>query len=64
MLGFAFDYVDGSCNEEVNIHKNTQEIRELELKPYYLKEYNGTSMKTGLFGETYDAPFGKISKLY
>lgn len=56
--GFAFDYVDGACNEEINLAKNTKEIRDIELKPYYLREYNGTSMKTELFGETYDAPFG------
>lgn len=56
--GFAFDYVDGGCNEEINLHKNTKEIRDLELRPYYLRDYNGTSMKTELFGETYDAPFG------
>ncbi len=56
--GFAFDYVDGGCNEEVNLHKNTKEIRDIELIPYYLRDYNGTSMKTELFGETYDAPFG------
>ncbi len=56
--GFAFDYVDGACNEELNLRKNTQEIREVELKPYYLRDYDGTSMKTELFGEIYDAPFG------
>ena len=56
--GFAFDYVDGACNEEINLIKNTKEIRDIELKPYYLNQYNGTSMKTELFGETYDAPFG------
>lgn len=56
--GFAFDYVDGACNEEINLAKNTKEIRDIELKPYYLRKYNGTSMKTELFGDTYDAPFG------
>lgn len=56
--GFAFDYVDGGCNEEINLHKNTKEIRDIELKPYYLRKYEQISMKTELFGETYDAPFG------
>ena len=56
--GFAFDYVDGACNEEINLRKNTKEIRDIELKPYYLNEFNGTSMKTELFGDIYDAPFG------
>jgi L-lactate dehydrogenase (cytochrome) len=55
---FAFQYVDGGCNEEVNLRKNTSEIREVELKPYYLENYGEANMKTELFGHTYDAPFG------
>ncbi len=56
--GFAFDYLDGGCNEEINFRKNTSEIREVELKPDYLSEYNGFNMETELFGHTYSAPFG------
>ncbi|MEP0132395.1 MAG: alpha-hydroxy acid oxidase [Eudoraea sp.] len=56
--GFAFDYLDGGCNEEVNLRKNTSEIREVELKPDYLSEYKGFNMETELFGHTYNAPFG------
>jgi L-lactate dehydrogenase (cytochrome) len=56
--GFAFDYLDGGCNEEVNLRKNTSEIREVELKPDYLTQYKGLSMETELFGHTYSAPFG------
>jgi len=56
--GFAFDYLDGGCNEEVNLRKNTSEIREVELKPDYLSEYKGYNMETKLFGHTYSAPFG------
>jgi L-lactate dehydrogenase (cytochrome) len=56
--GFAFDYLDGGCNEEVNLRKNTSEIREVELKPDYLTKYKGLSMETELFGHTYSAPFG------
>ena len=55
---FAFEYLDGGCNEDVNLHKNTSEIREVELLPYYLNKHSGSSMKTKLFGHTYDAPFG------
>ena len=55
---FAFEYLDGGCNEEVNLRKNTSEIREVELKPDYLKEYKGYNMETELFGHTYSAPFG------
>ncbi|AIY11761.1 alpha-hydroxy acid oxidase [Cellulophaga baltica] len=55
---FAFEYLDGGCNEDVNLHKNTSEIRKVELLPSYLSKHCGSSMKTELFGKTYDAPFG------
>jgi len=55
---FAFEYVDGGCNSEVNLKRNTDDIREVQLKPYYLKDHAGSSLKTELFGKTYDAPFG------
>ena len=55
---FAFEYLDGGCNEEINLYKNTAEIREVELLPEYLKHYSGINMSTELFGHTYDAPFG------
>lgn len=55
---FAFEYLDGGCNEDVNLHKNTAEIQEVELLPYYLRKHEGSSMRTELFGHIYDAPFG------
>ena len=55
---FAFEYLDGGCNQEINLKKNTTDIRKLELKPWYLKDYQGANLKTTLFGHTYDAPFG------
>ncbi|MGJ8737803.1 alpha-hydroxy acid oxidase [Zobellia laminariae] len=55
---FAFEYLDGGCNEDVNLRKNTAEIREVELLPYYLSKHTESVMKTELFGHTYDAPFG------
>ncbi len=55
---FAFEYLDGGCNEDVNLHKNTAELREVELKPYYLSNHRSSSLKTVLFGREYDAPFG------
>ncbi|NYJ27883.1 alpha-hydroxy acid oxidase [Allomuricauda sp. ARW1Y1] len=55
---FAFEYLDGGCNEDVNIRRNTSEIRDITLKPTYIKEFKGASIKTTLFGEEYDAPFG------
>jgi len=58
MPGFAFDYLEGGCNEEVNLRKNTQEIRKIELMPQYLAPHSTSDLKTELFGHIYDAPFG------
>ncbi len=55
---FAFEYLDGGCNEDVNLHKNTSDLHQVELKPVYLKAHTGSDMKTELFGHWYDAPFG------
>lgn len=55
---FAFEYLDGGCNEDVNLHKNTSEIRQVELLPSYLDKHTHSNMQTELFGHTYDAPFG------
>lgn len=55
---FAFEYLDGGCNEDVNLYKNSTELRAVELKPYYLENYSVPDMRTELFGHVYDAPFG------
>ncbi len=55
---FAFEYLDGGCNENINLAKNTAELREVELIPKYLTKHKGSSLKTELFGHVYDAPFG------
>jgi L-lactate dehydrogenase (cytochrome) len=55
---FAFEYMDGGCNEDVNLHRNTSELRKVLLKPEYLREFNSVSLKTKILGIEYDAPFG------
>ncbi|SMC80541.1 alpha-hydroxy acid oxidase [Cellulophaga tyrosinoxydans] len=55
---FAFEYLDGGCNEDVNLKRNTSELREVQLRPNYLRKHKGSSLKTKLFGVEYDAPFG------
>ena len=55
---FAFEYLDGGCNDDINLDKNTRELREVELAPYYLNKHSGCSLQTELFGHVYDAPFG------
>ena len=58
MPKFAFEYLDGGCNEDVNLARNTAEIREVTMVPRYLVDYKESSLKTELFGHVYDAPFG------
>jgi L-lactate dehydrogenase (cytochrome) len=55
---FVFEYMDGGCNEDVNLAKNTAEIRDVELKPYYLNAHTPAQLETELFGVKYAAPFG------
>lgn len=55
---FAFEYLDGGCNEDVNLHKNTRELHEIELIPQYIKPFGGLTLQTELLGRLYDAPFG------
>ncbi len=56
--GFAFDYLEGGCNGNINRDRNTAEIRQVQLRPYYIRDYAGSDLRTEIFGETYDAPFG------
>lgn len=58
MPGFAFDYLEGGCFSERNLRRNTEDIREIELRPWYLKNFTGASQKTEILGIEYDSPFG------
>ena len=55
---FAFEYLDGGCNDDINLKRNTDRIRDVELKPKYLVPFQKPNLKSTLFGHTYDAPFG------
>ncbi len=55
---FAFEYLDGGCNEDVNLIKNTNELRDIELKPFYLRPHLEANLSTTIFGIDYAAPFG------
>ena len=47
---FAFEYLDGGCNEDVSLYKNTHELRKIEMKPRYLVPFSRANLKTELFG--------------
>ena len=55
---FAFEYLDGGCNNEVNLARNTSDIRKVQLKPQYLRKHGEARLDTELFGSTYSVPFG------
>lgn len=55
---FVLEYLEGGCNSEINLRRNTDEIREVRLMPRYLGEFKGADLKTELFGQTHEAPFG------
>ncbi len=55
---FAFEYLDGGCNEDINLEKNRSDIHAVELMPKYLVPHTGSDAQTELFGHTYAAPFG------
>ncbi|TXD46786.1 alpha-hydroxy acid oxidase [Polaribacter sp. IC073] len=58
MPKFAFEYLDGGCNEDINLDKNRTDLQKIELRPQYLSKFDTSDLKTELFGKTYDAPFG------
>ncbi|MEN8880236.1 MAG: alpha-hydroxy acid oxidase [Polaribacter sp.] len=58
MPKFAFEYLDGGCNEDINLDKNRSDIQKIELMPQYFSAFEKSDMETELFGHTYSAPFG------
>lgn len=55
---FAFEYLDGGCNEDVGIKRNSSDIRNVQLQPRYLQNTGHSSTKTKVLGMEFDAPFG------
>ncbi len=58
MPRFAYEYLTEGCNDDLNVSKNTSEIREVELMPTYLTDYKQSSLTKTLFGQEYSVPFG------
>ncbi|MFK7743331.1 MAG: alpha-hydroxy-acid oxidizing protein [Planctomycetota bacterium] len=55
---FAFDYLDNGCHDNLNLRRNTDELRDVRLEPRYVLDYAGADLSTELFGMRYAAPFG------
>lgn len=55
---FAFDYLEGGANEELNLARNENDFDNILLKPEYLKASDEIDLSVELFGRRYSAPFG------
>lgn len=55
---FAFDYLEGGCNEELNLLRNENDFDNILLKPQYLRVGEEVDISVELFGRKYSAPFG------
>ncbi|QIL41888.1 alpha-hydroxy-acid oxidizing protein [Pedobacter sp. HDW13] len=55
---FAFDYLEGGCNEGLNLVRNETDFGNIYLKPNYLRVGGDIDMSVELFGRKYSAPFG------
>jgi len=55
---FAFDFVDGSANNEECARRNELALSAVELLPRYCIDTKGLSTEVELFGRRYAAPFG------
>lgn len=55
---FAFDYLEGGCNEGLNLSRNESDFDNIYLKPNYLRVGGDIDLSVELFGKRYSAPFG------
>lgn len=55
---FAFDYLTGGSNEELNLARNENDFDNILLKPQYLLASEEIDLSVELFGRRYSAPFG------
>jgi len=55
---FAFDFVDGSANDEECARRNSTALSAVELLPHYCINPKGLSTEVELFGRRYAAPIG------
>ncbi len=55
---FAFEYLEGGCNENENMQRNMSDFKQIQLMPQYLQDFKASDPSVTIFGEKYDAPFG------
>jgi (S)-mandelate dehydrogenase len=55
---FAFDFVDGGCNDDECVRRNARAFADIELLPRYCIDADTIATDVELFGRRYSAPFG------
>jgi isopentenyl diphosphate isomerase/L-lactate dehydrogenase-like FMN-dependent dehydrogenase len=56
--GFAFDYLEGGCHDEIGLARNLTDIQAIQLRSHMLKPFDKSDLSVELFGHRYAAPFG------
>lgn len=54
----VFDYFDGAAGREATCRKNCAAFEDVELQPRALVDVSERHLKTKIFGQTFDHPFG------
>lgn len=55
---FVFEYLSGGCNDNIAVSRNTTDLRDIELRPFYITDHEEPDLRTELFGHVYDLPLG------
>ncbi len=58
MPGFAFDYLEGGCIDELGLARNREMIKQVQLRSNLLEPFEQTDLSCEIFGQKYDLPFG------
>lgn len=56
--GFAFDYLEGGCNQESALRRNRDALDAIQLRADYLAPYSPPDLNVTILGQDYAAPFG------
>ncbi|MGB3464628.1 MAG: alpha-hydroxy acid oxidase [Cyclobacteriaceae bacterium] len=55
---YAFEYLTGGANDEINLKRNYTVFDEVQLMPEYIRPLKSPDLSVDLFGENYSTPFG------
>lgn len=55
---FAWQYLIGGIGAEENVRRNIDDLQQVLFMPHYIRDAQNPDIRTQLFGQTFDAPFG------